>query len=55
MCRDLVIMQGLICWGKTQVSVSSVEETLPMTYQTMGLTTNVSSIGEIARDASVGI
>ena len=55
MCRALVRLPGLNCWGKTQVSVSSVEETLLMTYQTMGVTTNVSSTGEIARDASVGV
>ena len=54
-CRAPVRLPGLNCWGKTQVSVSSVEETLLMTYQTMGLITNVSSTGEIARDASVGV
>ena len=37
MCRALVRLPGLICWGKTQVSVSLVEETLLMTYLTMGL------------------
>ena len=37
MCRALVIMPGLICWGKTQVSVSLVKEKQLMTYQTMGL------------------
>ena len=37
MCRALVRLPGLFCWGITQISVSLVEETLLMTYLTMGL------------------
>ena len=55
MCRALVRLPGLNCWGKTQVSVSSVEETLLMTYQTMGLIKKVSSNRETARDVSVRV
>ena len=55
MCRALVRLPGLYCWGKTQASISLVEKTLLMTYQTMGLIKNVSSTGETARDVSMGV